>query len=143
MSSIARRLCIPEDILGGMPYLLGLGLNAHVLIFAVLVALLTGLLFSLTPVLSVSLTALTQGLAEGNRGSAGTLWRRLGANLVVVELATAMVLLVGAGLFAKSFYRLLQVDPGLQPDNLATLVVSAPRESYGKEIGRASCRERV
>jgi predicted permease len=60
-------------------------------------------------------------------------WRRFGSNLVAIELATAVVLLVAAGLFAKSFYRLLQVDPGLQPHNLALLTVSAPREHYSKD----------
>jgi hypothetical protein len=43
-----------------------------------------------------------------------------------------MVLLVGAGLLGKSFYRLLHVDPGLQPDNLATLILSAPNTNYSK-----------
>ena len=47
------------------------------------------------------------------RGSAGNTWRRLGSKLVVLELATAMVLLVGAGLLGKSLYRLLQVTIGL------------------------------
>ncbi len=61
------------------------------------------------------------GLAQGGRGAAGLVWRRFGANLVVVELATAMVLLVGAGLLGKSFYRLLHVDIGLQPDHIAML----------------------
>ncbi len=67
-----------------------------------------------------------EGLAEGGRGSAGTLWRRFGANLVVVELAVAVVLLAGAGLLGKSFYRLLHVDLGFQPDHLATLQIAAP-----------------
>ena len=50
------------------------------------------------------------GLGEGSRGSAGNTWRRLGSELVVVELATAMVLLVGAALLGQSLYRLLHVD---------------------------------
>ena len=49
------------------------------------------------------------------------MWRRFGSKLVVVELAVAMVLLVGAGLLGKSFYRLLQVDIGMQADHLATI----------------------
>jgi predicted permease len=123
---------IPQYALDGMPYLQGLGLNAHVLIFAFAVALFTGVLFSLTPTLSLSLAEMRAGLVEGGRTAAGTLWRRLGARLVIIELATAVVLLVGAGLLAKSFYRLLQVDPGLQPDNLATLLIDAPPPTFGK-----------
>jgi hypothetical protein len=48
------------------------------------------------------------------------MWRRFGSNLVVVELAIAVVLLVGAGLLTKSLYRLLHVENGLEPDHLAT-----------------------
>jgi len=124
---------IPEDALAGMPYLQGLGVSWHVLIFGLAVSLFTGLLFSLTPTLSLSLAEMRAGLVEGGRSAAGTLWRRLGARLVVVELATAVVLLVGAGLLAKSFYRLLQVDPGLQPDNLAALLLSPAQEKYSKD----------
>jgi predicted permease len=73
------------------------------------------------------------GLAEGSRGSAGNTWRRLGSKLVVLELATAVVLLVSAGLLGKSLYLLLHVNLGLQPENLATLQVSAPKSVYPKD----------
>src|SRR6202011_733769 len=72
-------------------------------------------------------------LVEGGRSSSGTAWRRFGANLVVIELATAMVLLVGAGLLAKSFYRLLHTDIGIQPEHLATLRVGLPHSAYPKD----------
>jgi len=124
---------IPADILAGMPYLQGLGLSPHVLALTLAVSLFAGALFSLIPILSLSLEEMRAGLTEGGRTAAGTLWRKFGANLVVIELATAMVLLVGAGLLGKSFYRLLHVDPGLQPDNLATLILSAPRANYSKD----------
>jgi predicted permease len=68
-------------------------------------------------------------LAEGSRGSAGLTWRRLGSKLVVLELTTAVILLAGAGLLAKSLYRLLHVETGLRPDHLATLIVTLP-DSY-------------
>src|ERR1700679_3129003 len=74
------------------------------------------------------------GLADGGRGSAGTIWRRFGANLVVIELATAMVLLVGAGLLGKSLYRLLHADAGIEPDHLATLRIAAIGDRYAKDI---------
>ena len=64
------------------------------------------------------------------RGSAGVAWRRLGSHFVVVELAIAVVLLVGAGLLAKSFYRLLRVDLNFQPDHLATLSIALNEHTY-------------
>ena len=83
--------------------------------------------------LRLSLVTVRRGLAEGGRNGAGVMWRRFGANLVIIELASAMVLLVGAGLLGKSFYRLLHVDMGLQPENLAMLQVWGPASSYAKD----------
>jgi macrolide transport system ATP-binding/permease protein len=90
-------------------------------------------LFCLPPVLRLPLTKLREGLTEGGRGYAGTFWRRVGANLVVVELGIAVVLLVGAGLLGKSFYRLLHVDIGFQPDHLATVGVALSDATYAKD----------
>jgi macrolide transport system ATP-binding/permease protein len=124
---------IPSDLIGQMPFLHDLGLNVRVLGFAGAISLLTAVLFSITPTLHLSLSAMREGMAEGSRGSAGNTWRRLGSKLVVVELATAMVLLVGAGLLGKSLYRLLRVDIGLQPDHLVILKVAAPDSDYAKD----------
>jgi predicted permease len=118
---------IGADQLAGMPFLQGLGLNFHVLVFAAAVALAAAVLFSFAPASRSFSPDLREGLAEGGRGSAGTTWRRLGANLVVAELAIAVVLLVGAGLLGKSFYRLLHVDMGMRPDHLATLQIAEPQ----------------
>jgi len=124
---------IPEDMLASMPYLHGLSLNPRVLAFAGGIALLAAILFSVTPTLHFSLPEMREGLAEGSRGSSGSAWRRFGSKLVVLELATAMVLLVGAGLLGKSLYRLLHVDIGFQSDHLATLYVAAPQSSFTKD----------
>lgn len=124
---------IPEDGMSAMPFLQGLGLNPRLLIFAGAIALLAAALFSVIPILRLRLSDLRDGLTEGARGSAGTFWRRIGANLVVVELAIAMVLLVCAGLLGQSFYRLLRVDLGFHADHLATIQVAAPEASYGKD----------
>ena len=124
---------IPADMTADMPYLEGLGLNSRVLAFAGVISLLAAVLLAVTPALRLSLSDLREGLAEGSRTSAGILWRRFGANLVMLELAVAVVLLVGAGLLGKSFYRLLHVDLGFQPDHLATLGVAAPPTNYGKD----------
>jgi predicted permease len=124
---------IPANMLGAMPFLQDLGLNPRVLSFAGVIVVFAALLFSVTPVLRLSSPGIRDGLAEGSRGSAGTLWRRLGSRLVVLELAMAMVLLVCAGLLGKSLYRLLQVDLGLRPEGLVTLQLAAPSSDYGKD----------
>jgi len=124
---------ISKDMMDGMPYLRGLSLNFHVLLCAGAISLLAAALFSFTPIVRLPMTELREGLNEGGRGSAGTLWRRFGANLVAVELAIAVVLLVGAGLLGKSFYRLLHVDVGFQPGHLATVQVALSKATYGKD----------
>ena len=124
---------ISKDMMANMPYLSGLHLDSHVLAFAGVIFLLAAILLSLPPILRLPLTKLREGLTEGGRGYAGTLWRRFGTNLVVVELAIAVVLLVGAGLLGKSLYRLLHVDLGFQPDHLATVQVYLAHASYAKD----------
>ena len=130
--NILTRL-ISKDMLTGMPYLSGLSLNSHMLTFAAVVSVFALALFSVPPVARLPLTKLREGLNQGGRGYAGTLWRRFGAHLVVVEMAIAVVLLVGAGLLGKSFYRLLHVDVGFQIDHLATLEVALSDASYAKD----------
>jgi predicted permease len=124
---------ISKDWMAGMPFLHGLGLNPRVLIFAACLSLLAAILFSITPILHFRLSEMRDGLTEGARGSAGTLWRRMGANLVVIELATAVVLLVGAGLLAKSLYRLVHEDLGFRPDHLATVNVGLPSVAFSTD----------
>jgi predicted permease len=124
---------LSKDAMSSMPYLAGLGLNLHVVAFTAVVSLAATILFSLTPTLRLPLTEMRDGLAEGGRGSAGTLWRRFGANLVVVELALAVVLLVSAGLLGKSLSRLLHVEVGFQPDHLATTAVALSPATYSKD----------
>jgi len=124
---------ISQDLMANLPYLAGLGLNFHVLLFTAMVAILAAFLFSLPPILRMPLIRLREGLTEGGRGYAGTLWRRFGSNLVVVELAIAVVLLVSAGLLGKSLNRLLHVDVGFQPDHLATLGVALSETTYAKD----------
>jgi macrolide transport system ATP-binding/permease protein len=125
-------LLVPVNMLANMPYLKGLGLNLHVMCFAAAVGLTMAILFSLTPIFRLPLTDLRTGLAEGGRSSASMVWRRLGANLVVLQISIAMVLLVGAGLLGKSFYRLLHTDIGVRPDHLAMLRIIAPPSDYPK-----------
>jgi macrolide transport system ATP-binding/permease protein len=138
---------IPASLLAYVPFLTGLGLNLRVLAFAGAVSLLAMFLFSMTPILRLSSSGMgaemRSGLAEGSRGSAGTLWRRFGANLVVLELAIAMVLLVAAGLLGKSLYRLLHVELNFQPDHLATVQVALPQVGYEKDAQQVAVQREI
>ncbi|HEY6271767.1 MAG TPA: ABC transporter permease [Terriglobales bacterium] len=121
---------IPE----GVPRLSEIGLDARLLVFAVVVSLLTGLLFGLVPAVQGSKTDLTEALKEGARGaSEGVQRSRVRSTLVVGEVAIAMVLLVGAGLLMKSFVRLERVDPGFKADHVLTFGLQPP-STY--DIGR-------
>ena len=123
---------IPADLMAYVPFLQGLGLNFRVMAFAGVISLGAAVLFTLLPAWRLRSSHVQEGLNEGGRASSGTLWRRFGFNLVVVELAVAVVLLAGAGLLGKSLYRLLHIDLRFEPDHLATLDVALPRVGYEK-----------
>jgi predicted permease len=127
--TLLKRL-IPKDAADSMPFLSKVGANMHTGGFAAAIALLAALLMAATPTLRLSFQQIHVGLSEGGRTSAGRMWRRLGANLVVVELVIAVVLLVGAGLLGKSLYRLLHVETGFDVTHLATVQVMAPDKTY-------------
>jgi macrolide transport system ATP-binding/permease protein len=134
---------IPADMIASMAFLRDLGLHPRVLLFAAVIAALAALLFALAPAVRLAAPEMRQDLAEGSRGSAGTVWRRMGSKLVVLELATAVVLLVGAGLLGKSLFLLLRVDIGMRPDHLATLEVQAPADPYAKDDPAIALGRRV
>ena len=121
---------IPKDMMAAMPFLHGLGLNLRVMVFAGFLMVLATALFGFIPVVRMRFGAIREGLSDAGRGSTGIAWRRFGSNLVVAELATALVLLVGAGLLGKSLYRLLHTDIGMQPDHIAMVRLDAQPEKY-------------
>ena len=97
-------------------------LDGAVAIFTFLVALLTGVVFGLLPALESARCNVNESLKEGGRGFvAGPRAQRTRATLVVSEAALAFVLVIGAGLMIQSFWRLLKVNPGFNPDHLLTL----------------------
>lgn len=131
MTGLKRLLS--QDALLRMPYLNSLSLNRHSMLFAGLIGFLSLVLFSAIPAISSSLTDTRQGLSEGSRGSSSTIWRRIGSKLVIVELATAAVLLVSAGLLGQSLYNLLKVKLGIEPNHLVLIDVATPPNNYSKD----------
>lgn len=121
---------VPNGMASSMPFLERVGLNAHAVAFAAGTAALSALLMTAAPALRLLFQGVRDGLSDGDRGVASQFWRRFGANLVVIELAFAVVLLAGAGLLGRSFYHLLRVPLGFDPNHLATAEVSLPDTVY-------------
>jgi macrolide transport system ATP-binding/permease protein len=124
---------VSPDMMARTPFLRDLSWSGHVIEAAGAITVGAAALLSIPPSLRIWYSDLREGLAEASRGSAGTTWRKLGGKLVVVELATAMILLAAAGLFGKSLYHLLHVPLGINPDHLVTIDIAAPDAAYGKD----------
>lgn len=118
-------------ITGNLPRMNEVGLDTRVLVFTLAVSLLTGVIFSLVPILKASQPNVNEVLKSGTKGAGGgssiRFWRD---SLVVIEVALCLILLVGAGLLIKSFVRLLQVNPGFEANNILTAQISLPRAKY-------------
>jgi putative ABC transport system permease protein len=105
-------------------------LDAGVVGFALVLSVVTGLLFGLAPALQGSRIALHDALREGGRSASASSGHSLRRVLIVLEVALALTLLVGAGLLLKSFARLQNVNPGFDPRNLLTFEISLPKARY-------------
>ena len=109
------------------------GLNGWVLLFACAAALGSGLLFGVIPAFTAAGISLTDALREGGRTGTSSRGRRVRHGLVIVEMALALVLLVGAGLLARSFLSLMRVNPGFDPSKTITMRVTLPSASYSSD----------
>jgi predicted permease len=122
----------------GLPVAVAVRMDASVLAFTALAAIAAGILFGVAPAWQISRLDRYELLKEGGRANSGGLGRqRLRAVLVVAEVALALVLLVGAGLFLRSLAALEDVNPGFQPNGAITASVSLPPAQYadtGKRI---------
>jgi putative ABC transport system permease protein len=101
-----------------VPRVASVSIDGWTLAFTVVVALVTGVLFGLVPALHAGRADLQRVLRDGARGS--TVAGGARGVLVVAQIALSLVLLVGAGLMARSFVRLQSVDPGFEPQNVLT-----------------------
>src|SRR5262249_21336220 len=117
----------PETI----PRIDEVSVDLRVLGFTVALSLLTRLLFGLVPALQASRPDVADALKDGSRGGApGSMRHRARSALVAAEVAFSLVLLVGAGLLLRSFWRLSRVDPGFVPDSLVTMSIDLPPSKY-------------
>jgi predicted permease len=123
-----------------LPRLENVGVNSTVVWFTVLVSIGTSLIFGAVPALQSSGAGLPAALRDSTRGGAGAGTHRLRSALVVVEMALAVVLLVGAGLLLRSFVRLTEVDPGFRPERVLAFRVTLQGEAYRDD---AATRARI
>jgi putative ABC transport system permease protein len=98
------------------------------LIFTVAISLATGLIFGLAPAFAASKAKVNEALKEGSRGSSAG-GNRLRNAFAVSEVALALVLLIGAGLVMKSFWRIQQVNPGFAADHVLAMEMELPTDS--------------
>jgi len=110
------------------------GINGWVLLFAGAAALGSGLLFGVIPAFTAAGISLTDALREGGRTGTGHRGRRVRQGLVIIEMALALVLLVGAGLLVRSFQSLMRVNPGFDPSGTLTMRVTLPISSRDTQI---------
>jgi putative ABC transport system permease protein len=108
-----------------------ISLDWRVLAFTIGVSFLTGILFGLVPAMQAGVVDVHETLKETGRGTTRRHWLR--SSLVVVEVASTLVLLIGAGLMIRSFYRLQNVNPGFSYARLASFTISLPEKKYKTE----------
>ena len=127
-----------------LPRATEIALNGRALAFTAGVAVLTGILFGLAPAIHMAKTDLMAALREGARGNAiGFRRNRLRSVLVMGEVALALVLLSGAGLLMRSFYRLQSIEPGFDPHGMLTFRTNLPAAKYKGDEPQAAFYRRA
>ena len=133
---------LPENQINALPFLKSLQIDTGVLAFAFGLSLLTGIIFGLAPALQSTRFDLHAVLKEGGRTTSG-IRQRLRSSFVVLQVALAVVLLIGAGLMLKSLQRLLEVNVGFDPQNLLTMTVSLPPSKYTETPQRVTFHDQL
>jgi putative ABC transport system permease protein len=118
------------------------GIDGWVLVFTLGASVFCGLVFGVVPALTAAGPSLNDALKEGGRTGSVSRGNRTRSAFVIVEIALALVLLVGAGLLMRSFKLLLDVDPGFDPARTVTMRLSLPSSRYGGDGQRAQFFDR-
>jgi putative ABC transport system permease protein len=129
---------VPEGMAKYIPGWSRTGLSHAALFFTGAISILTGVLFGLAPAWQAAKTNLNETLKEGgDKGAPGNSARGFLRNvLVAAQLAIATVLVIGAGVFVRSFIEILRADLGIKPDGVVTMNLELPREKYSDEQRR-------
>jgi len=133
LATIALRVGVrrlPETL----PRINEIGLDWQVVVFAIILALLTGIVCGLAPAFAALRTSVNEALKEGGRtGTAGGGHARLRSALVVGEIAIALALLVASGLLLRSFEKMRAVNLGFRPDHVLAASYSLPQRQYATQ----------
>lgn len=128
---------------GNIPRASEISVDARVLVFTLIVAVLTGVIFGLAPALQASKMDLNDALKDTGRGSTGGLRTRIRSGLVIAEVALSVVLLIGAGLLIRSFVLLQNVDAGFNSERLLVANISLPNSRYAQPAQRVAFYDRL
>jgi predicted permease len=129
----------------GLPRAQALGMAWPIALYAMTLALGTGIVFGLVPALQATRFDIRDTLSQDGRGSGagGAGHRRMRSALVVAEIALALVLLVGAGLLLRSFSALTRTEPGFDPISLLIVDLPLSPQTYRENATRTAAVERI
>ena len=131
------RGALPEVVRTTQPNLDALGFNTTTLAFALVLSLVTSVVFGLLPAFRAAGPAAQEALREGAGAGGSRSTRRLRSVLVVGEVALATALLVVAGLLVRTYQQQHRIDPGFDPGNVLTLTITLPEDRYPTPDARA------
>ena len=129
---------------GAVPDIATINIDNRVLAFTAIAAVLAGIFFGIAPAMQATRSDLRSVLNESGRGSTGgSRQNKLRTLLVVGEIALAMVLLIGAGLFVRSFESLQNVSPGFNPGNILVADLPLSQQAHHDAAERMAFFDRV
>jgi putative ABC transport system permease protein len=134
---------IQELGVGSIPRLLDITVDRTVLGFAILVSVLTGILFGLAPAWQASRGGIGTVLKEGGRSSSSARGHWVRSTLLVAEVALSLVLLVGAALLLRSFAKVTTMDPGFEAEHVLAFRVALPQTAYPERHNRIALFDRL
>ena len=127
----------------GLPESAAPSIDTRLLLFTLAISLLTGLLFSIVPAFQAARASLNDVMKQGGRGGIGGRGAGVRDVLVVLEVAAALVLLIGAGLMIQTLARMRAVDLGFRSDHLLTMRTFLPQRKYQEASARLGFFDRV